>query len=243
MGLPSLRISSQLSWLLPWGLYLLHAACYAGWVVDDAAISFAYSRSFATGAGWVAQPGTPPVEAFSNPLWVLLLDPCFWLEIFDPYLTTWLLAAMFIGGTFWLLSKCLHAAGLSRLEQALVLSLLAFNGPWVCWINCGLENPLYAFLVTALLGVSLQPSETESGRWGALLGLLAALPKLDGGDEPLVGIEGRPPSLRERPAGCAFHPRCPLAQERCRIEEPVLREVGATWSACHFAETLAGGDA
>ncbi len=38
-------------------------------------------------------------------------------------------------------------------------------------------------------------------------GLLAALPEVDGGDAPLAGIEGRPPSLRDRPQGCAFHPR------------------------------------
>jgi peptide/nickel transport system ATP-binding protein len=78
----------------------------------------------------------------------------------------------------------------------------------------------------------------EASRHPYTRGLLAALPKLDAGDQPLVGIEGRPPSLSDRPAGCAFHPRCPLAQDRCRTEEPVLRPVGATWSACHFADTL-----
>jgi oligopeptide/dipeptide ABC transporter ATP-binding protein len=67
-------------------------------------------------------------------------------------------------------------------------------------------------------------------------GLLAALPTLDAGDAPLVGIEGRPPSLRDRPPGCAFHPRCALAEERCRIERPTLRFVGSTWCACHLAE-------
>jgi peptide/nickel transport system ATP-binding protein len=80
----------------------------------------------------------------------------------------------------------------------------------------------------------------EASRHPYTRGLLAALPKLDAGDQPLVGIEGRPPSLSDRPPGCAFHPRCPLAQDRCRVEEPALRQVGATWSACHFAETLSG---
>jgi oligopeptide/dipeptide ABC transporter ATP-binding protein len=67
-------------------------------------------------------------------------------------------------------------------------------------------------------------------------GLLAALPKLDDGDAPLVGIEGRPPSLRDPPGGCAFHPRCALAQTCCRVERPALRHVGSTWCACHLAE-------
>ncbi len=74
-------------------------------------------------------------------------------------------------------------------------------------------------------------------------GLLAALPKLDAGDAPLVGIEGRPPSLRDPPAGCAFHPRCALAQARCRVERPVLRLLGASWCACHLAEAAQHGAA
>jgi oligopeptide/dipeptide ABC transporter ATP-binding protein len=69
-------------------------------------------------------------------------------------------------------------------------------------------------------------------------GLLAALPKLDAGGAPLVGIEGRPPSLRDRPPGCAFQPRCALAEARCRVEPPALRFVGSTWCACHLAEAM-----
>jgi peptide/nickel transport system ATP-binding protein len=73
-------------------------------------------------------------------------------------------------------------------------------------------------------------------------GLLAALPTLDGGDERLVGIEGRPPSLRDPPRGCAFHPRCALAEARCRTEPPALRLVGSTWCACHLADAAAAND-
>jgi peptide/nickel transport system ATP-binding protein len=73
-------------------------------------------------------------------------------------------------------------------------------------------------------------------------GLLAALPTLDAGDEPLVGIEGRPPSLRDRPPGCAFHPRCALAEARCRVERPALRFVGPTWCACHLADAAPAND-
>jgi peptide/nickel transport system ATP-binding protein len=73
-------------------------------------------------------------------------------------------------------------------------------------------------------------------------GLLAALPTLDAGDAPLVGIEGRPPSLRDRPPGCAFHPRCALAEARCRVERPTLRFVGSTWCACHLADAAPADD-
>ena len=51
-------------------------------------------------------------------------------------------------------------------------------------------------------------------------GLLKALPRLDGNAERLEGIEGSVPPLGRRPAGCRFHPRCPLARAVCREREP-----------------------
>ena len=53
-------------------------------------------------------------------------------------------------------------------------------------------------------------------------GLLACLPRLDRRLD-LTPIGGAPPSLHRLPAGCAFHPRCPMAIERCRTEVPELR--------------------
>jgi oligopeptide/dipeptide ABC transporter ATP-binding protein len=49
--------------------------------------------------------------------------------------------------------------------------------------------------------------------------LLDSIPKL-GVRQPLYGIPGQPPDLSALPAGCAFHPRCARAVERCRVEEP-----------------------
>jgi oligopeptide transport system ATP-binding protein len=47
---------------------------------------------------------------------------------------------------------------------------------------------------------------------------------------------GDVPSPIDRPTGCPFHPRCPLAQERCSLEEPKLRELSPDhFVACHFA--------
>ena len=51
-------------------------------------------------------------------------------------------------------------------------------------------------------------------------GLLKALPRLDGNAERLEGIEGTVPPLGRRPAGCRFHPRCPLARAICKEREP-----------------------
>ncbi|MFZ4719931.1 MAG: ABC transporter ATP-binding protein [Ilumatobacteraceae bacterium] len=57
-----------------------------------------------------------------------------------------------------------------------------------------------------------------------------------------VAIEGEPPSPVAPPPGCRFNPRCPAADDRCRSEEPQLREVNpGHFVACHHP--LIGGDA
>ena len=64
--------------------------------------------------------------------------------------------------------------------------------------------------------------------------LIASLPSLDR-KGVFRGIPGLPPPLRDLPAGCAFHPRCPVAVDRCRSETPVLREARPdAWAACHL---------
>jgi len=65
--------------------------------------------------------------------------------------------------------------------------------------------------------------------------LIDSLPSLDA-KGTMRGIPGLAPLLRELPPGCAFHPRCPIAEARCRSEKPAVRAFGhdAT-AACHFA--------
>jgi oligopeptide/dipeptide ABC transporter ATP-binding protein len=76
------------------------------------------------------------------------------------------------------------------------------------------------------------------------IGLMNSLPKLTEDEDWLQPIPGQPPSLINRPSGCAFHPRCSVSQGRaiCREEVPVLKKMddaGHT-SACHFADELVG---
>jgi oligopeptide/dipeptide ABC transporter ATP-binding protein len=48
-------------------------------------------------------------------------------------------------------------------------------------------------------------------------------------------LQGELPSPLAPPAGCPFHSRCPIAQERCKSDRPVLRPVGdGALAACHF---------
>ena len=69
------------------------------------------------------------------------------------------------------------------------------------------------------------------------LGLLGSIPRLGSdGDERLTAIEGVVPNPYALPPGCRFGPRCPLADEKCRAEQPTLREIApghraACWKA------------
>ncbi|MBB0228134.1 ABC transporter ATP-binding protein [Streptomyces calidiresistens] len=80
-------------------------------------------------------------------------------------------------------------------------------------------------------------------------GLLESIPRLDHKGKELYAIQGLPPSLTALPSGCSFHPRCPLATERCTTERPPLHPVldaseapvAGRGSACHYwKETLHG---
>jgi oligopeptide transport system ATP-binding protein len=102
-------------------------------------------------------------------------------------------------------------------------------------------NGLAVILITHDLGVLSAVSDTvtvmyagrvvESGptrevvqhsRHPYTRGLLESLPHPEAADRPLVPIRGAPPSPSERPAGCAFHPRCAFAQDACRRDLPPL---------------------
>jgi peptide/nickel transport system ATP-binding protein len=55
--------------------------------------------------------------------------------------------------------------------------------------------------------------------------LVASLPQI-GDTTPKAALDGRPPNLADPPTGCRFHPRCPLAVERCTTDVPPLELVG-----------------
>ena len=51
-------------------------------------------------------------------------------------------------------------------------------------------------------------------------GLLDSIPRLDQKGQELYAIKGLPPNLLRIPSGCAFNPRCPMAQDVCRTDVP-----------------------
>ena len=68
--------------------------------------------------------------------------------------------------------------------------------------------------------------------------LLKAAPELDPARRTVVdAVRGELPSPLAIPSGCPFHPRCPIAVDRCRVEVPLLRELAPGHiAACHLAK-------
>ncbi|EHR52051.1 hypothetical protein SacmaDRAFT_3848 [Saccharomonospora marina XMU15] len=134
-----------------------HGSVYGNWLIDDAAISFAYSRSIAQGLGPVVQAGAEPVEGFSNPTWTVLLALARLVGLFDRgtlfgvpdyVLLPKALALLCCAG---ILAACyVAAARITRrpwLATIAVGAILAAIPSFVIWTFSGLENSLYALIV------------------------------------------------------------------------------------------------
>jgi len=65
--------------------------------------------------------------------------------------------------------------------------------------------------------------------------LLAEVPRISATKRTFHPVKGEIPSPLAPPPGCHFHPRCPHATNRCRVEVPVLKEIApGRLSACHL---------
>jgi len=169
------------SWPLPLLALLAHALLFGDWIVDDAGITFAYARNLVAGHGLVSQPGLPPVEGFSNFLWMLALLPTFLAGLFHPVIVPKLASLALLAGSFILLDRALFALTGSRAVSLVTLLLLAVCSPFVIWTVSGLENPLYVFLLCLLFWLIVR--EREGGAFPLTAGAVAvglALTRPDG---------------------------------------------------------------
>jgi oligopeptide/dipeptide ABC transporter ATP-binding protein len=68
--------------------------------------------------------------------------------------------------------------------------------------------------------------------------LISAVPQIEPETQrKRIILTGEIPSPMDPPAGCPFHPRCPMAEARCRSEAPAYREIEpGHWASCHFAK-------
>jgi peptide/nickel transport system ATP-binding protein len=89
--------------------------------------------------------------------------------------------------------------------------------------------------------VELAPAETlfTTPRHPYTRALMEAIPDLEMTGRQRIPVGGEVPSPISPPSGCPFHPRCPLADDRCRADRPELipaRGTEASLTACHAVE-------
>jgi peptide/nickel transport system ATP-binding protein len=84
----------------------------------------------------------------------------------------------------------------------------------------------------------LAPAETlfRTPRHPYTRALMEAIPDLEMTGRERIPVGGEVPSPITPPSGCAFHPRCPLANDRCKRERPKLKPAGDAMVACHAVE-------
>lgn len=177
--------------MAPLVLVGLHAVLYGRWIVDDAAITFAYARSVEVGDGPVLQPDAAVVEGYSNPSWLALLVAGRWLGLFDrgawfgvPDYVAFpkLLGLVCCAGVFACYYAVARASGPRPLLVTLVAgSVLAGVPSFVIWTMSGLENGLLALAVAGLAAVLVRAATAErllEWRPAVACGLLTALAAL-----------------------------------------------------------------
>ncbi|HJO25421.1 MAG: hypothetical protein QF890_09945 [Myxococcota bacterium] len=163
-------------------LFALHVWWLRG-LAEDAFISFRYGRHLAAGRGLVWNLGEPPVEGYTNFLWVLLS------AAFDAIGVDVPTAARAVGvlAAFATLALVARAArvglGWSRGASLVPVGLLAVSGCFAAWADAGLETSLFALLVMlALFHAARFAADARSADAIALAAavLLAALTRPEG---------------------------------------------------------------
>ena len=140
--------------VLPLLLFLIQAYILWKFSIDDVAISYRYAQHLALGEGLAWNPGQPPVEGYSNFLWVLLLAGArtigFDIEIFSKFAgVAFALAALVF---LYLLSRRLWAGRHYGWMPPLVVAVCPV---WVLWAVSGLELAMVSFfLVLTIFGLT-----------------------------------------------------------------------------------------
>jgi len=152
-------------------LLVAHMAYYAYIDVDDAYISYRYARNFARGDGLLFNPGEPPVEGYSNFLWVVILSGVARLGLDLPAAARTLGAALSVTALVGM-AAALRQSRSGKLTIWAACLWLAASGAYAMWSVSGLEVGLLAALLA--LTAILLAREERTGR-GAASGFVLAL--------------------------------------------------------------------
>src|SRR5437868_4995961 len=115
---------------------------YLNCVAEDAYISFRFARNLARGHGLVWNVGEPPVEGYTNFLWVLLCAGAYRLGLDLPRFSQWagIISASGVLAYVFRFGRQLLAMSAG---WALTACALVAAGPLACWAGSGMETPLF----------------------------------------------------------------------------------------------------
>jgi len=150
-------------------------AVYLNCVAEDAFISFRFARHVALGEGFVWNIGEPPVEGYTNFLWVVLMALVLKLG-FGPEIPSQVLGILATGATIlfvYRISCLLHGELRSPFRFAAPV-LMAASGPIATWAASGMETNLFMALLTMGFFYYLRDLERDELGWQAAACLLLA---------------------------------------------------------------------
>jgi hypothetical protein len=170
------------------GVWLLAAAQVLGsWVLDDAFISFRYSRNLIEGYGLTFNPGGEIVEGYTNFLWTITIALGLALG-YEPLVAAQLLTLAFALATLVLLYR-FAKDWLGERWAALPPALLALNAPFVLYSarGSGMETAQITFLALLALWLLWRAHDGRSGLIAGLACAAVTLARPDGALVPLAG--------------------------------------------------------
>jgi hypothetical protein len=158
--------------------YVSLTTCLSDWMVDDAAITFAYSKNLATGHGLVIHPGHLPEEGYSNTSWMLILAAA--RKLGADIAVTAKRACVGFGALAVALSLfiCYQLA-----ERRLRFGLIALGmtvclgAPFLIWSSSGLEHSLQAAMLAIVVAAPFAPRFQRLLIAGALAVLVLTRPE------------------------------------------------------------------
>jgi hypothetical protein len=161
-------------------IFLSQALLYHEYIMDDAFISFRYSRNLIDGHGLVWNPGeSPPVEGYSNFLWVTVMAVLMKAGA-EPVVTSKILGVLFgLAGLILMYMLCRRLWG-KTLFAALPPMLTALFPEHGLWGIGGLETQMYLFLLIVSVYLFLSEQRSEGFPWSGIAFALLALTRSEG---------------------------------------------------------------
>lgn len=181
-------------------------------VIDDAFITFRYSRNLASGLGIRYNAGeTPPVEGYSNFLWMMLCAGFEWLRV-DPVVLAPAVALLCGAALILLVHHRLAVIGVSLPAAAIGTVGLAAFPPVGLWGSTGLETMAFALSIYATFDALVLSRPRPNARVGVVAGIALCLMRVEGPAWAIVilllacgarWLDGEWPAARRRLASVA----------------------------------------